>query len=799
MARSLISPRLEVSSSPLCENTTLDKSAIGTLSKSELWQASVVAARMTLEEALRLTQSTRTSKKDLEDLAWRWFAGEWDSPVALREAILANPSSPDRVRAAFDYMKKPILFNDVIDRLLRPRLEVTDKKSGYPARDVKQLLRRCAEQVWIGRDVASLVKNAKLKTMVSRSNAPDYVPLYDKAIVDNLLGWVSRASMIVCDPRRYVAPPLSAKLPDAEPTPLPPNATSLLSDAPTDMQNPVTTPPEAAPASSAIETLNNMIGLSRVKAEAEELQARAAFARERRSRRMKQGPMLQHLVFLGNPGTGKTTVARLVGRMYYELGLLPSDSFIEVKRTDFISPNVGGTDDKAKKLLDKAKGGVLFIDEAYSLVRNDSGWEPGKAVIDELTAVMENERENFVLILAGYEKEMNDFLSANPGLQSRLPEQWIFEDYSNDELALIGRNYATEQGYVVDDDTLRALRAVFQRAPRSRNFGNGRVARNVVEDAMNRMLMRFKNVPTAALTNDDLSRLLPEDVDERLGPDADTPRESPALKQLNDLVGIAPVKEAVQQFVSSLRIEQLRAAVELPTESVSRHMVFGGSPGTGKTTVAGLLGQALKDVDAVRTGTYRKVGRNDLVAGYQGQTAIKARAAIESALGGVLFLDEAYSLKQTDNDSFGQEAIDTLVELMDLYRDDLIVIAAGYSDRMSAFLDANPGLRSRFIRWVEFPSYDDDELLIIWNGLLSGAGYTCDDTTRGLVRRLLTEQRGLRKDNFANAREVRNLFDLTKAVQAVRLDKQNARTREALAEITSGDVGKAAEFLLAQP
>jgi len=756
-----------------------------------------VARQMTLEEALRLTQSPRTAKADLEDLAWRWFAGEWNAPAALREAILANASTPSRVRMAFDYMKKPILFNDVIEQLLRPDLEVTDRRTGYPARDVKQLLRRCAESVWIGTAVVGIVRDAKLKTATSVQSAPDYVPLYDKQEVDDLLDWVTRASSIVCDPKRYVSPPLSAKLPDAEPTPIPSDATAPLVGAATDNQE--APKREGAPTSSAIEELNRMIGLGRVKAEAEELRVRAAFAQERRSRRLKQGPTLQHLVFLGNPGTGKTTVARLVGRMYYELGLLPTDKFLEVKRTDFVSQNVGGTDEKAKKLLEEAKGGVLFIDEAYSLVRNDSGWEPGKAVIDELTAVMENERENFVLILAGYEKEMNDFLSANPGLQSRLPEQWIFEDYSNDELALIGRNYADDKGYVIDNDTLKALRAVFQRAPRSRNFGNGRVARNIVEEAINRMLMRFKNVPTAALTNDDLCRLLPEDVDERLGPNADAPRESPALIQLNRLVGIAPVKEAVQQFVSSLRIEQLRAAVELPTESVSRHMVFGGSPGTGKTTVAELLGRALKDVDAVRTGTYRKVGRNDLVAGYQGQTAMKTRAAIESALGGVLFLDEAYSLKQTENDSFGQEAVDTLVELMDLYRDDLIVIVAGYSDRMSTFLDANPGLRSRFIRWVEFPPYDDDELMTIWDQLLKSAGYGCDVGTRAQVRQILSEQRGLRRSNFANAREARNLFDLAKAVQAVRLDLTNARSKEALAEISGDDVAKAADFLLAQP
>ncbi len=258
------------------------------------------------------------------------------------------------------------------------------------------------------------------------------------------------------------------------------------------------------------------------------------------------------------------------------------------------------------------------------------------------------------------------------------------------------------------------------------------------------------------------------------------------LAELDALVGLATVKTQVRRLTSLLRIQALRIERELPTLETSHHLVFTGNPGTGKTTVARLLSQILRTLGLVSHGHLVETDRSHLVAGYVGQTAARTRGVMESALGGTLLVDEAYALARGGENDFGREAIDTIVKFMEDHRDDLAVIAAGYPAEMAALIDANPGLKSRFTRTIEFPDYTTDELVAIFEGMSDATRYHLDDAGREALRTVIdAEPRGR---GFGNARFVRNLFEEAVGRQAERLAAVEHPTEDELTTLTANDL-----------
>ena len=258
------------------------------------------------------------------------------------------------------------------------------------------------------------------------------------------------------------------------------------------------------------------------------------------------------------------------------------------------------------------------------------------------------------------------------------------------------------------------------------------------------------------------------------------------LAELDELVGLDSVKADVRRLTSLLRIQKLRHDRQLPTLETSHHLVFTGNPGTGKTTVARLLSQILRSLGLVSKGHLVETDRSHLVAGYVGQTATKTRTALESALGGTLLIDEAYALARGGEQDFGREAIDTIVKYMEDHRDDLALIAAGYPTEMEAFVDANPGLKSRFTRFIAFPDYTTDELVEIFERMSGDVRYHLDDDGREALRAVIEAEPRTR--GFGNARFVRNLFEEAVGRQADRLASVSEPTDEELTTLTVVDV-----------
>ena len=266
------------------------------------------------------------------------------------------------------------------------------------------------------------------------------------------------------------------------------------------------------------------------------------------------------------------------------------------------------------------------------------------------------------------------------------------------------------------------------------------------------------------------------------------------LAQLDELVGLDNIKRSVKSLINYVKIRGLRKENELPNPPLSLHMVFMGNPGTGKTTVARILSELYRAIGALSKGQLIEVDRGGLVAGFVGQTAIKTAEVINSALGGILFIDEAYSLAPEGGggNDFGREAIETLLKMMEDNRGNLIVIVAGYSGPMERFIASNPGLESRFNRWFMFEDYDGGELYEIFSSMCLKSEYVLTEDGTDFVRRYFSELYDTRDENFGNARHVRNFFENVVAVHSDRVSAMESHTREDLITVMREDVEAAA-------
>ena len=330
------------------------------------------------------------------------------------------------------------------------------------------------------------------------------------------------------------------------------------------------------------------------------------------------------------------------------------------------------------------------------------------------------------------------------------------------------------------------------------------VIRSMTEHNLSRMGTDFWGTPATekpvpAAPAPEKERTPPADGGEKKAPEAaeqkqeDTAKAPPKeniedlQKELDSYVGLSAVKREVKDLINLAAVERLRRQHGLPTADMSLHMVFSGNPGTGKTTIARLMARVYHSLGILSKGQLVEVDRSRLVAGYVGQTAIKTRKVIDSALGGVLFIDEAYALNGGGANDFGQEAIDTLLKAMEDHRDDLVVIVAGYDGLMERFIHSNPGLESRFNRYLHFADYTEEELLAIFRMQCQKGCYTLDPEAEEPLRALL-EERMEDAASFGNARGVRNLFEQILVRQAGRLAGQGSVTKEDLMRITAADV-----------
>ncbi|MGV9943475.1 right-handed parallel beta-helix repeat-containing protein [Streptomyces sp. NPDC003401] len=517
--------------------------------------------------------------------------------------------------------------------------------------------------------------------------------------------------------------------------------------------------------------LESLVGLENVKHQVNTLVNLNQLAERRRRLGMPVPSMSRHLIFAGPPGTGKTTVARLYGSILADLGVLRSGHLVEVARADLVAQVIGGTAIKTTEAFNSALGGVLFIDEAYTLTVEGTSNDFGREAVDTLLKLMEDHRDDVVVVAAGYSEQMESFLTANPGLASRFTRTIEFGNYAVDELVTITESLCLRHQFELGPLTREALAVRFERMTRDATFGNGRAARAVFEDMVDRQAFRLSAMTDPA--EDDLTLLLPQDVGDAEaaavgGTAQDADDTSDPMAELTAMVGLSAVKREVADLVSLLTNARQRIAAGLPAPRISNHLVFSGPPGTGKTTVARLYARLLHSLGVLPRDSLVEVARADLVGQYVGHTAQRTKDVFTGALGGVLFIDEAYTLTpEGASNDFGREAVDTLLKLMEDHRDEIVVVVAGYTEEMERFLASNPGLTSRFSKFVRFEDYSTDELVTIVSRHAAASGYECADATLAALRAHVD---ALARDrSFGNARLARQLLESMITSQARRL------------------------------
>ncbi len=495
-----------------------------------------------------------------------------------------------------------------------------------------------------------------------------------------------------------------------------------------------------------------------------------------------------HSVAVGNPGTGKTTVMRLLGKIYHKLGLLSKGHVLEVDRVDLVGEYIGQTAPKTQKQIDEARGGILFIDEAYSLARSgEDSRDYGKEVVELLIKEMSDGPGDIAIFVAGYPKEMNAFIESNPGLKSRFSQYFIFDDYLPEELYDISLSIAERLKLNIDVAAKELLKIELTDAFRSRdkNFGNARFVEGVINKSKMNMALRLMQVPDqkslskeqlSTITQEDIAKVFADRNRKKLKLPVNEAELQSALLELNELIGMANIKNEIDELVRLIKYYNDIGKDVL--NKFSLHTVFTGNPGTGKTTVARILGKVFKALGILERGHTVEVDRESLVAGYIGQTAIKTQQKIEEAIGGVLFIDEAYALADSGStNDFGKEAIEVILKRMEDLRGQMVVFAAGYTDNMNTFLTSNPGLNSRFDKKLHFDDYAPEDMMQIALKNLKKEDLTATQETQNHLLNYFTDLYKNRDKFFGNARTVRQTTDEAVKNQNLRMAKIPAALR----------------------
>ena len=527
-------------------------------------------------------------------------------------------------------------------------------------------------------------------------------------------------------------------------------------------------------------------GLNKVKELLRNLFATQKLNHERGGRR---GETTHHCLCLGNPGTGKTSLVRKMGRLFHALGLIPeAERFVEIHASHLDATHVGEYAERTRDKFEEARGGILFIDEAYEFANMRQGSE----IIGLIVQLMTQPRyRNMMLVMAGYADEMREMLRVNSGLESRFAHQILFEDLPVDALAGAFydclRNH-TPALYVPEEAAGHfesRLNSVLQRMSRQRRFGNVRDVKKFFETVVKANQSRRLSESSGA----DLLAVLPEDLDGK-SPEHDESIDTILQEFDEKFVGLQPVKDQIRRFARRVQMDIKRGGKSGKTSFY--HMRFVGNPGTGKTTVARYMSRILCAIGIVSRPEVIEVRGVDLKGSVLGETKDKVNQLFEKGSGAVILIDEAYSLYQPmngRNDPYGQEAIDTLVGCLTDQRNlDTVVIVAGYPNPMSDFMSANPGLERRFPFAVEFPNYTIPECLEIMQRLATSSGFRFDDQRRcnQLLLQLISAE--VTRPDFGNAGSMGNLWDQIVDLVNERLDRSNQYQPDEMSLVLADDI-----------
>ncbi|MGH3736557.1 MAG: AAA family ATPase [Micromonosporaceae bacterium] len=536
-----------------------------------------------------------------------------------------------------------------------------------------------------------------------------------------------------------------------------------------------------APADARLEEakgrLDAMVGAEPLKEEVDRLIAVAKVEQRRRDAGLRPSRPARHVALIGPPGSGTSTGAGILADMYGALGLLPQGQLAVVDPDYLLSGGPAEVLSRIHASFEAALGGTLLVDDCDDLAAPDL--PPGllEPVIDAFVRQMEAQAESTVVILAGKPAGMARLLESYPALRARLTGELRLPPLDVDGQVRLFERMAKVGRYKLEDGLLDKLRAQLTKGPSELRENGARTVQRLYDATVQRQAHRLASGEPAPAGVDEvtaLTLLTAADLAPGTGstgaatatPQSDTSLAE-ALRRLDSLVGLGSVKAQLRDLVDLARVTRMRQQAGSTVPSRGHHLVLVGNPGTGKTTVAELLGQIFAALGVLSRGHVHTVTRRDLVAGYVGHTAQRTRAAVEAALGGVLFVDEAYALSTGDHRDFGPEAVSELLHAMERYRDDLVVVAAGYPAPMREFLESNPGLKSRFTRELVFPDMSAAEAAQVVQRFAEESDLELEPDAMPALQRLFATVAG--GAEWASARTARTVYEDILVRQARRL------------------------------
>lgn len=541
-------------------------------------------------------------------------------------------------------------------------------------------------------------------------------------------------------------------------------------------------------------SLDDMVGMGNLKKTIKSIVGKAIIQRQRVERGLVE-PKNEgiHIAITGNPATGKTEVAKRLGRVFKAAGILPTDKVVVKERKNLLDSFANSAAKNMDEAVDEAMGGILFIDEAYNLIPMDDPGakdKDGTAAIEALMTRMTNDAGKFITVIAGYKNLIDEFIAnANPGLSRRFTQRIHIDDYSATDLEEIYMQQVGKQNLTIDEDARERLRKAICEmvAAKDENFGNAGTVIGLFNQTIERQSDRLQrefdifNIP-----QDEMMRIKAEDIPYEEEKRVDIEE---CFRELDRLVGLRSVKEEVHKLADSILTEQEIARLEGRQPKIPMvHYQFLGNPGTGKTTVARIMGNIFYSLGLLPTNKLLEVKPSDFIIGYVGKTAAQTRKMVKRGLGGVLFIDEAYGLNDGEHGFGRNDATPELLTLLNDYKGKMVAIAAGYPREMKAWTDTNTGLDRRFEKKIIFEDYTAEELGIIFENLCKKNGRKMTEAAREEMHRHFEKLVRHKTASFGNAAEAVKYFGEVYNNLGARLRRRGNYTREDLYLFTIEDM-----------
>ncbi|HQF42696.1 MAG TPA: AAA family ATPase, partial [Ignavibacteriaceae bacterium] len=527
------------------------------------------------------------------------------------------------------------------------------------------------------------------------------------------------------------------------------------------------------------EEFDNLVGLQNLKQSLKDFISYLEFVKERKAQGIETNENISaNCIFLGNPGTGKTTVARILGRFFKAIGILENGHVVEVDRTSLIGEYIGETAQKTEKVINQALGGILFIDEAYSLKRDKSSQDFGQEAIDIIIKRIEDYKDKFFVIAAGYPEPMENFINSNPGLKSRFTHHFYFDDYNSNELAEIFRIFSEKEKYTLNEKAEKFLIEILDSLIDNTDgsFGNARFIRNLFSESKIELSKRYHSLDDEEKNFTNLNTILVNDIqsawqnihNRNNSIVKSNEKLDRYVNEINNLVALDNVKITFNKIISSIKVDKLKSERSISSIHKIYNSIFIAEPGSGTSTVARLFAKSLFASNKLSKGQLVEIDSST----FYGLSKIDAYLGIDELFkqlkGNVVLVNDVTTSLQCDK-NFSDSLLQYFLKKLYLTGDDVVAILAGTKSEINFLVENFPVLESQFPNIFEFEPYTNRQLLEIALSICQKKNYQLDEGAWQQLLELIDEMRKEQNRNFYNARSIKELLNRAISIQEDRI------------------------------